>query len=136
MCSFKKETRHDEKRFHEDKIRRDKENEFFMEEKDALVKNKMCAPDEIIRQTTLIDKNTKMRRLEREKDEVEELVLEHLSNSSATNLDTGNTQGLVPEVHSCHVEETNDSNQSEEKEHNVSDVQRSENESSKSSSEE
>ena len=96
----------------------------------------MCAPADVIRQTKLTDKNTELRTLEREKDEVEEIVREHLANSSASDLDTRNIQGLVPAVDYCHMEETDDSNQSEEEEHNVSNVQRSESESSKSSSEE
>ena len=96
----------------------------------------MCAPADVIRQTKLTDKNTEMRKLEREKDQVEELVRGHLENSSASDLDTRNIQGLVPAVDYCHMEETDDSNQSEEEEHNVSNVQRSESESSKSSSEE
>ena len=59
-----------------------------------------------------------------------------INSSAARKLDTGNIQGLVPAVDYCHMEETNDSNQSEEEEHNVSNVQRSESESSKSSEEE
>ena len=106
-----KETRQDKKRDREDKIRRDKVNGVFIEEEDDLVQGNMQTPAEIIRKTTLIDKNTKIRRLEREKDEVEELVREHLASSSAADLDNQNTQGLVPEVDPCSMEETDDNNQ-------------------------
>ena len=54
-----------------------------MEEEENLVQDNIFTWAKIIRQTMLIDKNTERRRLEREKDDVEELIREHFSNSSA-----------------------------------------------------
>ena len=107
-----------------------------MEDEEDLAQDNMCNPAEIIRQTTLIEDNAEMRRLEREKYEAEELVREHFKNSSPLDLDNGNTQGLAPAVDYCYVKETDDSNLSEEEEHCVINFQPSESESSKLSSSE
>ena len=78
----------------------------------------------------MIGKNTERRTLEREKDDVDEIAREHLENSGAADLDIEGTQGLVPEVDSCHTEEMDNSNQSEEEKLCVSNTQRLEAESS------
>ena len=56
-----------------------------------------------------------------------------MESGGAVYFDIGNTQGLVPIEDSCHAEETDDINRSEDEELSVSNVQRLEIDSSKSS---
>ena len=58
----------------------------------------------------MIDRNSERRRLERQNDDVEELVREQLANDGVVTLGIGNVQGFVPSEDSCCVEETDDFN--------------------------